>query len=741
MSELANIEHLETDLWDAADNLRANSKLTAGEYCMPVLGVIFLRHATNRYNDALREIQADQAAGKMPKRPLTAADFKKRRALMLPKEARYDALLALPKGSNLGTALVEAMNAVERDFTPLLNQLPKDYAKFENTLLEDLLRVFDSETLRTASGDVFGRINEYFLMKFAMQGAQDNGEFFTPPSLVQVIVNVIEPDHGVVFDPAAGSGGMFVQTGHFMAQRGLSAAHRVTFFGQEYKTSNLRLAKMNLAVHALEGEIVEANTFYQDVHELFGKCDRVMANPPFNVDKVDAEKVKDDRRLPFGLPGVNKEKKVSNGNYLWISYFWSYLNKTGRAGFVMSSQASSAGHGEAEVRRKIVETGAVDVMISIRSNFFYTRTVPCELWHFDKGKPAERRDKVLMIDARNIYRKVTRKIYDFTPEQLQNLTAIVWLYRGQSDRFVTLVQQHLERTLKEAASIAGKAAAFRQSYDALVAAIPSPVLRTPSPHRMGRGQGEGQSLRELVKERDDTAKACFAALDKWTARIAKQWMKPCDAKLSAQKKLLAELDDLATACRDLVKDVDLVFKLAARVVDALGTQRERLLSPALSSIPNGREGEEPRTATRASELPLPAKNERGEGRGEGQPELNLRAIGKLEKELDARRKEAVEQLKAAAYFERQAHWLLSRFPDAKLVAVPGLVKLVDRKEIEAADWSLTPGRYVGVAPPEVDEDFDFEQTLGDIHVELADLNQEAVALAKKIQKNFEELGV
>jgi type I restriction enzyme M protein len=690
MSDLANIEHLEADLWDAADNLRANSKLTAGEYCMPVLGVIFLRHATNRYNMALREIQADQAAGKMPKRAPINADFKKRRSLMLPKEARYDTLLALPKGSDLGTALVKAMEAIERDFEPLLNQLPKDYAKLENTLLEDLLRVFDSETLRTASGDIFGRINEYFLMKFAMQGAQDNGEFFTPPSLVQTIVNVIEPDHGIVFDPASGSGGMFVQSSHFIEQRGQSAAHRVTFFGQEYKTSNLRLAKMNLAVHALEGDIREANTFYEDVHELFALCDYLMSNPPFNVDKVDAEKVKDDRRLPFGLPGVNKEKKVSNGNYLWISYFWSYLNKKGRAGFVMSSQASSAGHGEAEVRRKIVETGDVDVMISIRSNFFYTRTVPCELWHFDKGKPAERRDKVLMIDARNIYRKVTRKIYDFSPEQLQNLTAIVWLYRGQSDRFIALVQQHLERTLAEAAGIAEKDAAFRKAYTALVEAA-APFLKTLP---------KDSPLREMLKERDDAAKSCFAALDKWTARIAKDWTKPCDPKLAAQKKLLAELDALATACRDLVKDVDLVFKLAARVVDAAEK----------------------------------------DGNAKEHETWDGRAIGKLEKDLDEQRKEAVEQLKAVAYFERQAHWLLSRFPDAKLVAVPGLVRLVDRKDIEAADWSLTPGRYVGVAPAEVDEDFDFEQTMTDIHVELADLNQEAIALAKKIQKNFEELG-
>ncbi len=217
---------------------------------------------------------------------------------------------------------------------------------------------------------------------------------------------------------------------------------------------------MNLAVHGLEGDIREANTFYEDAHSLYGKCDFVMANPPFNVDMVDAEKVKDDRRLPFGLPGVNKAKKVSNGNYLWISYFHSYLNDKGRAGFVMSSQASSAGHGETEVRRKLVETGDVDVMIAIRSNFFYTRTVPCELWHLDKGKPEERRDQVLMLDARNVYRKVTRKIYDFSPEQLANLTAIVWLYRGQQERFLDLVKDYFGKVSEEIALVPAELTAF-----------------------------------------------------------------------------------------------------------------------------------------------------------------------------------------------------------------------------------------------------------------------------------------
>jgi type I restriction enzyme M protein len=694
---LANIEKLESDLWEAADNLRANSKLTSSEYCMPVLGIIFLRHAANRFEAATRQIAEDQKSGKMPKRKVIAADYVKRRALFLPEAARYENILATPTDADLAEAVIRAMTSIEESFEPLRGVLPKEFGIFERNVLEDLMRTFNREALRTATGDVFGRIYEYFLMKFAMQGAQDNGEFFTPPSLVQILVNVIEPDHGIVADLACGSAGMFVQSSHFIESHGGDTMRKVTFYGQEKTATTIKLAKMNLAVHGLEGHIIEANTFYQDEHRLedgrrlFGNVDFALANPPFNVDMVDAEKIKNDPRLPFGLPGVNKDKKVSNGNYLWISYFHSYLSATGRAGFVMSSQASSAGHGEMEVRRRLVETGDVDVMISIRSNFFYTRTVPCELWFFDKGKPRDQKGHILMLDARNIYRKVNRKIFDFSPEQLQNLSSIVWLYRGQSDRFTALVQQYLERTLAEAADIATRAAAFRQSYEAMVKPTAAFLKSLP----------KDSPVRELVKERDDAAKSCFASIDAWTARIAKDWKKPCTAKPAAQRKFSAELETLAAACRDLVKEVDLVFKLAQRVVDS-------------------------------AEKDAGAKDD---------DSWNTREIGKLAKALDARRAEIVGQLKATAYFERQAHWLLSRFPDAKLVDVPGLVKLVDRPQIAAADWSLTPGRYVGVAPAEVDDDFDFEQALGDIHVELKDLNQEAAELAKRIQKNFEGLGV
>ena len=645
----------------------------------------------------------------MPKRSLVKGDFIKRRALMLREIARYDYLLNLPSGTNLGAALVAAMNAIEADFEPLAGQLPKDYDRFENKLLEDLLRSFDSASLRNASGDVFGRIYEYFLMKFAMQGAQDNGEFFTPPSLVQTLVNVIEPGHGVVFDPACGSAGMFVQSSHFIEHEGLDTMQRVTFYGQEKTATTIRLAKMNLAVHGLEGDIREANSFYDDVHRLqdgrplWGNCDFVMANPPFNVDMVDAERVKDDRRLPFGLPGVNKNKHVSNGNYLWISYFHSYLSDTGRAGFVMSSQASSASHGEKEVRRKLVETGGVDVMIAIRSNFFYTRTVPCELWHFDRAKPAEQKDRVLMLDARNIYRKVTRKIYDFSPEQQRNLTAIVWLYRGQQERFLGLVQEYMARLGTEVTAIAPALTRFetilttsRAPLAAFTKSV-SDLEALPPEKRQPVVDAFAEWTDATTAYAADRA-ALLAGLTLFSKNLAER-PPPTNA---AQHQARQAFAPLADAARGLVKQIDLLYKLAAR------------------------------TAQLAQELAT----------DEATAEFfDRRATSKLIKQLDEERKTAVDQLKAATYLHRQISWLQERFPKAEMQDVPGLCKVVTRAEIEAADWSLTPGRFVGVAPAEVDADFDFEQTLRDIHVELADLNREAVELAAKIQENFEELGI
>jgi type I restriction enzyme M protein len=701
---LENVEKLEKDLWEAADNLRANSKLTSSDYFMPVLGVIFLRHAANRFEAAQRQIDADQASGKMPKRKVLPADYIARRSLYLPEKGRYDWIMqqAAVSGADLPKLVTEAMTTIEAEFEPLQAVLPKDYGIFETKVLEDLMRLFNSEEIKQATGDVFGRIYEYFLAKFSIQKAHDNGEFFTPSSLVQTIVNVIEPDHGTVFDPACGSGGMFVQSSHFIEHEGADTARRVVFYGQEKNRDTIRIAKMNLAVHGLEGKIAEAITYYQDEHSLAGKCDFVMANPPFNVDLVDAERIKGDPRLPFGPPGVNKQKKVSNGNYLWISYFWSYLSAKGRAGFVMSSQASSAGHGEKDVRQKIVETGDVDVMISIRQNFFYTRPVPCELWHFDRAKPAERKNKVLMLDARNVYRKVTRTICDFSPEQLLNLAAIVWLYRGQQERFLALVKGYVARLCAESAAVPAALSSFEAIFADLCRRVDT--LAGEVAHHTEVDAAKKQALADTFTELRHAAAVYGTDAKKLRESLAafgQKYAAVLPGKNDAQRAAREEFDPHAEAIRGLIKQVDLLYKLAARMADLGGG----LTTDDAVTVAYDR-----------------------------------RATGRLLRRLDEERKAAVEQLKHAVYFHRQVAWLQDRFPKAELEVVPGLVKVVDGDEIEAADWSLSPGRYVGVAPPEEDEDFDFEQTLRDIHTELADLNKEAVALAAKIGENFEDLG-
>ena len=691
------IEKFEAGLWKIADNLRANSNLASNEYFMPIMGLIFLRHATNRFYEAQAAIEADKKAGKMPDRPLVEADFTRRRALNLPEASRFDTILKSPKDGNLGAALTAAMEAIEAAFPPLAAQLPKDYGRFEGSVLEEMMRMFDAEGLRSASGDVFGRIYEYFLAEFSKEGAHDGGEFFTPPSIVQTIVNVIEPDHGVILDPACGSGGMFVQSSHFIEDEGQDTMKRVTFYGHEKNETTAKLAQINLAVHGLQGTIRagnEAITYYKDPHELTGKCDFVMANPPFNVDEVDAEKVKGDKRLPFGLPGVNKTKKVSNANYLWMSYFYSYLNDKGRAGVVMSSQASSAGRDEATVRQKLVETGAVDVMIDIRGNFFYTRTVPCQLWFFDraKEKDAERRDHVLMLDARQIFRKVSRSVCDFSPEQQKNIAAIVWLYRGQQNRFLKLVESYLA----EAVALGGNAQTPLAAYEEALGKLAE--LMKP----LAKVKREDDPLAGPWGELTSTQATLTADIDafgKEAAEQTKAWAKVerDNAGLNAAR---VAMHPLADRCRDVTKQIDLAVKLAGRVIDM-----------AVKEL-----------AARDADT------------------WNNAEVNKARKALDEARVAAVEALRQARYFVKQADWLQERFPEAVLRDVEGLVKRVDRATIAAHDWSLTPGRYVGVAPEETDEDFDFEEALRAIHIDLKGLNEEARVLAALIAKNFEELG-
>jgi len=719
MPQLEHVEAIEKRLWTAADTLRANSNYASNEYFLPVMGLVFLRHAYSRFLAVKGDIEANLPKRGGKTRPLTKEDFSQKSAIFLQPKAQFDYLVALTDGDDRDKALIAAMESIEEDYENLRGELPKtEYQELDNAVLGQLLRTLNPEELKQVSGDVFGRIYEYFLTQFADQKAHDGGEFFTPVSLVSLIANVLAPETGIVLDPACGSGGMFVQSARFVERRHANPVDRLTFFGMEKNATTIRLAKMNLAVHGLEGNIQKAITYYGDPHELLGKADFVMANPPFNVDEIDAGgPVKADPRLPFGLPGVNKKGKVQNGNYIWISYFYSYLNDHGRAGFVMSSQASSAGRDEAKVRQKLIETGAVDIMIAIRSNFFYTRTVPCELWFLNRAKPEEQRDKVLMIDARHVYRKVTRKIYDFSPEQEQNLLAVVWLYRGCTEKYLELVGGYCRRTLAEA-----EACFTVRDANGLNAGVKkfSPLHSPPTFSPLPEFIAAAATLRsattpflqvpakdgphaETRKELDDATAAFASDVEAFKKNLSEQqtlW-KTQQATNGELKKAVERLAPLAEASRDLIPQADLVFKLLSRLIEVC---------------------ENDCCARESDDWPG-------------------RDINRGRKAADEARQLAVEQLKEVRYFWKQARWLTERFPEAKLRDVEGLVKLVDRAEIAANDWSLTPGRYVGVAPEEVDEEFDFEETLREIHVELEDLNAGALQLAATIKKNFEELGI
>ena len=665
---IENIEAVEKRLWNSADNLRANSNYASNEYFLPVMGFIFLRHAYSRYLAVKPEIETSLPSRGGKLRSLTKEDFSRKNAIFLQPEAQFNYLVNLTDSDDRAQAIIDAMESIEADYGILRGVLPKsEYHELDNTVLGNLLRAFNDPILNTSKGDVFGRIYEYFLTKFADQKAHDGGEFFTPASLVQVIVKIIEPNHGDIIDPACGSGGMFVQSAHFIDRERKSPQDEVTFYGMEKNPTTIRLAKMNLAVHGLEGNIQKAISYYEDPHGFLGRADYVMANPPFNVDDVDAEKIKNDPRLPFGLPGVNKKGAVSNGNYLWISYFYSYLNEKGRAGFVMSSQASSARSGEAEVRRKLIETCDVEVMISIRGNFFYTRSVPCELWFLDRAKPEDLKDKILMLDARSVYRKITRKVYDFSPEQLQNLVAIVWLYRGQSERFLALVESYLQAVIDEVKKTAKPMKAFLVVLNGVI-------------DKLEKFNKEIQEVAILFKKDEEALRAAIVDADAVWSKAIKD-----NNGLKSSSESLLPLQEIS---HNLVNQVDQLYSLVEKLV---------------------KDGDE-------------------------------RELNKLVKEFDKCRKDASHQLMHVCYLYQQAKWLQDRFPDAILRDVGGLVKLVDRAEIEANDWSLTPGRYVGVAPEE-DTDFDFEETLRDIHNELQGLNEEAVILAARIKKNFEELGI
>ena len=722
-----NVQQLENELWEAADQLRANSKLTAAEYAMPVLGLIFLRHATNRFNDYRAEIEADipPQVPAAQREHLIKLGFQGKAAIYLPEEARFDRIASLPQGASVGDVIDAAMDVMEAEYPVLSGALPRGYTAFEPDLLAGLVKIFDRPAIKSATGDVFGRIYEYFLNKFAMSGAQEGGEFFTPPSLVRMIVNIIEPDHGLVLDPACGSAGMFVQTGHFIEDvRHRLANDTVTFHGQEKSDTNTRLARMNLVVHGLDASnIRQGNTFYDQIDHLVGQCDFVMANPPFNVDGVDTKKVEgqvdESGRLPFGLPGTNaKTGAISNANSLWIQYFYAYLNETGRAGFVMASSASDAGNKDRDIREQLVRTGHVDVMMAIGNKFFYTRILPCTLWFFDKGKAADWQNHVLMIDARNVYTTVSARSHVFTEEQLANLNAIVWLYRGEREKFVGLLGHYQRQVDDWLAAIPDRIAADTAAVEALATPL--------------QAFAQGATLAELNADQPEDVRISQAQLDAFKAELAAAQV---DTHVA---DAIAALLAACTKAREAVDQTDLASHAGQvalqATLDALAPQLK-----ALGKTLEARHKQWLKLLDSAEKSLRARQCKAFDGKAVREAKRALLAADARKSEAPTIRDAVLEALKQAVYFIHQRHWLHSRFPDALFEDVPGLCKAVTLDEIEANDWSLTPGRYVGVAAAAAEDEDDFVEKLREIHDELAELNDKAVELAARIAGNFAEL--
>lgn len=672
------LKQLETRLWKTADDLRANSKLTASEYSFPVLGLIFLRQAYNRFIIAKQQIEKSLPVHPTRGiRPIEKNDFLTAKAIFLNETAQWYNIANLPDSADLGEYINEAMRNIESEYDNLLGVLPKEYNLFDKDLLQRLIRVFNDEALNDVSGDVFGRIYEFFLNKFAMIGAQEGGEFFTPPSLVNTIVKIIEPNHGIVADIAVGSAGMFVQTAHFIEEEeGADPSNKVTFYGQEKADTNTRLAKMNMAIHGLEGSILQGNTFYEDKHDLVGKCDFIMANPPFNVDGVDKSKdsVKKDPRLPFGLP------KNDNGNYLWIQYFYSLLNETGRAGFVMASSASDAGHSEKDIRQKLVETGAVDVMVSIGTKFFYTRSLPCTLWFFDreKEKDSHRANQTLMLDLRDVYRKVSSNLHDFTPEQLSNIQAIVGLYRGKREVFDKTMVHYFETINENLITVTKQATNLCDVFYLQICTSAEKIL-SKEVHKRWLASIETDDL--------NWTKEFIEIYSEYRINYSK------DEKLQVlSKDIVDHLKKAKRGYNNFLKAINSFVKVAGKEDDL-------------------------------------RKNK----------DWKTDILDKLKQmELDfTQYSHSIDQV---LYFNKEAHWLVSRFPKSEYADIAGLCKVVTKKEIATNDYSLTAGRYVGVAP-QIEEDFDFEERMAEIKVELQSLNEEAITLAEEIQINLNELGL
>ena len=694
------IKQLEADLWSSADTLRANSGLKSSEYATPILGLIFLKFADNKYRHLEPEILAEYTATRNSRiaRPLHEIATEKC-GFFLSEKARYDTLLNLPEGADIAKAIKEAMESIETYVPFLEGALPKDgYFEIGRNagVLKRLLQNF-SNIPSDAEGDLFGQIYEYFLGRFAKAEGAGGGEFFTPRSVVRLMVEIIEPHRGRVFDPACGSGGMFVQSARFIEERrkhgGDETVDDLFVCGQEKTMETVKLAKMNLVVNGLRGEIVSANTYKDDPHASFGNFDFVMANPPFNVDDVDLQLVLNDARFnAYGIPR-NKTKPsaranpltgkdrgnetVPNANYLWISLFATSLKPKGRAALVMANSASDAQHTEAEIRRRLIEANLIYGMVALPSNLFYTVTLPATLWFFERDKP---NDTVLFLDARRVFTQIDRAHREFTEDQLQNLAMVSYLHRGENERFLERLEDLKEVGFRRTTEASAEMSLMYRTLEeaGITECDPTPKLPLTTPSLFGE---------ETEKKAIPTSNPFF----------------PKPIMVEGDLERTAHLFHLCNAMSSHVMRL-------ARFKEGLETQEK---------------------VTKDYEKAL---NEAAQKNNKRNPQ------DKKLRDVKVALERFAESLKAAMEPFTHAAWLIERFPGGEYRDVVGLCKRATPAEIAEQDYSLNPGRYVGVVIEEDGKTAEtFREDLLNLNTELETLNAEAAELASVIAHNVRQL--
>ncbi len=696
------LKQLEADLWSAADNLRANSDLKASEYATPVLGLIFLKFADNNYRRHEAEILAEYQKLKGTRREKKISEIALEKCgFYLPDHARYDYLLNLAEEKDIAKALKEAMKAVEEYKPELEGVLPKDeYFRLTRdpktkTIPNQLLKNF-ANIPADFTGDLFGQIYEYFLAEFARSEGSKGGEFFTPRSVVRLMVEIIEPHGGKVFDPACGSGGMFVQSAHFIQQHRqelMEGDNSVFVYGQEKTQETVNLAKMNLAVNGLRGEVKKANTYYDDPHGSFGAFDYVLANPPFNVDDVSLSSVEKDRRFnTYGIPrNKSKAKKadagketVPNGNYLWINLFATSLKPKGRAALVMANSASDARHSEADTRRTLIEKNLIYGMLTLPSNMFYTVTLPATLWFFDRAKTD---DKILFIDARNIFTQIDRAHREFSEEQIQNIALISQLHKGRRDKFVTLVDRYfaagMERLIENKTRVEPVSTQLLEVLD----------------------DDAGKSaVAELVKQ--------WAGLNKLQTRYQQYQDKFPSPPSGERARVRGQLTDDAINQRNKAQH-----------------QLREAFDPFFAALHEG-----------LKQLDKTVRQHEKQQAEQAQKDGKRGTTDRKTKALKSALEELHQEVKSAELFYQHIHWLQERFPKAEYEDVTGLCKLATPAEVQEQEYSLNPGRYVGVV---IEEDGKTEEEfIADVlnlNSDLAALNRSAAKLESNISANIKQI--